>query len=109
MYRLTHINYGKYALTKEELEKMSEGLEALTNLDSFKNMKLSEIKLFEIIEKELKALEIIKKKNVDIQYFKKCKTVKQYNNAISFQMSNRVEYQLTQAEFALLKEVLENG
>ena len=62
----------------------------------------------EVIRKELKALEIIKTKNVDIIELKMSLSVKQYNNAISFKISYKKEYELIQEEFDLLKEVLED-
>lgn len=64
-----------------------------------------------IIEKRWNKLEkiikIIKTKNVNIVELKMSSSVKQYNNAISFMMFYKKEYELTQEEFNLLKEVLE--
>lgn len=67
---------------------------------------------FKIIEKELKALEIIKTKNVDIFFLiNSCDEVDKYNEEI---IDNTMYYcysncrKLTQEEFDLLKEVLEN-
>ena len=65
-----------------------------------------------VIEKELKALEIIKTKNVDIFFLiNSCDEVDKYNEEI---IDNTMYYcysncrKLTQEEFDLLKEALEN-
>ena len=55
------------------------------------------------IEKSLKALEIIKEKNVDIRWIEVCDTVKDYNKG----RDEHLNYELTEEEFNLLKEVLE--
>ena len=61
---------------------------------------------FETIEKELKALKIIKEKNVDLRdlkaYFKVECGLQEYNR------HQYKENELTQEEYDLLKEMLEN-
>ena len=64
---------------------------------------------YEQIEKELKALEIIKTKNVDIEYIKTCcfgtkSGFKEYNAYVG----HDEEYELSQEEYKLLEEVLED-
>lgn len=53
-----------------------------------------------IIEKELKALEIIKEKEPDISFLFRVKDLNHYNSCVW------KEQELTQEEFDLLKEVL---
>lgn len=60
---------------------------------------------YKTIEKELKALEIIMKKNIDTELLNNCHSVCEYNARFP---AIREKYQLTQEEFGLLKEVLEN-
>ena len=57
------------------------------------------------LENELKVLEIIKNKKVDIELFNRVKTCKEYNYSVGFSRLNR---DLTQEEYDLLKEVLKN-
>ena len=52
-------------------------------------------------EKKIKALEIIKKKNVDIEF------IKSHCDLIEYNKRHRIS--LSQKEFNLLKEVLENA
>ena len=52
-----------------------------------------------IAEERKKVLDIIWEKNVDIKYFKKCKTVEKYNNYCD----DTYKKFLTQEEFDLLK------
>ena len=94
---------------------MSKGLEALERVKKFSVLLDSEkdiVKdLVEIIpntlktiEKELQALEIIKNKGVDIL------ALQHYQNASQYNFSLRGKFsQLTEEEFNLLKDVLNNG
>lgn len=59
---------------------------------------------YEIVETALKALEIIKEKQVDLFKVAYTNTKEEYNDMVS---EHRRE--LTQEEFDLLKEWLENG
>lgn len=66
-------------------------------------------KAIKIIEKELKVLEIIKTKNVDIDYIKTCfydrkGGFKDYNSWVG----HDDDEELSQEEYYLLKEVLED-
>ena len=89
---------------------MSKGLEALKELkvwatNGYFACKPSECdELAEPIEKELKALEIIKNKGVDILALQYYENSSQYNFSLRGKFS-----QLTEDEFDLLKEVLNNG
>ena len=91
---------------------MSKGLEALDGLRFDVSMS-QDIKYIEankecdIIEKELKALEIIKKKEVNVNTLINCiigaiEPLEFYNEKVSANLK------LTQQEYDLLKEVLEN-
>ena len=55
---------------------------------------------FSIVEKSLRALQIIKEKIVDIPYLNKANDLDDYNTA------HRINDELTQEEYDLLKEVL---
>ena len=91
---------------------MSKGLEALNKIkdcleiadevdgDIVFTGEYEEQESLNIIEKELKALEIIKNKGVDISLFKK------YDDRNLYNYNYKSEYQLTQKEYDLLKEVL---
>ena len=62
-----------------------------------------------IIEKELKALEIIKTKNVDIDYIKTCFYDKKGGFKDYNALAGHYGYEeLSQEEYELLKEVLED-
>ena len=63
---------------------------------------------FELIKKELKALEIIKTKNVDISMFYEIVSTVDKMFAHDRYNQETNEEILTQEEFDLLKEVLEN-
>lgn len=83
---------------------MIKGLKALTNLRSFKNMSLNEIKYFETIEKELLVLNAIIDKKVDVDYLL---GVLQYDDGLevynnSIKSENR---QLTQKEYNRIMEM----
>lgn len=65
-------------------------------------IELKDSELFTTIEKPLKALEIIKEKQVDIHWLKGCKSLEEYNDCV-----NPWEEPLTQEEYDLLKEVLD--
>ena len=96
---------------------MSKGLEALKEICAMCYMRSKEEKIcqlfvqcekYKAIEKELKALEIIKNKKVDIHTLYRDSniigdTFDYYNNTMLF--SRGVQYQLTQEEYDLLKEV----
>lgn len=56
------------------------------------------------IEKKLKALEIIKEKRVDVGWLISCENIKQYNGVIG----TATHKLLTQEEYDLLKEVLDD-
>ena len=84
---------------------MSKGLEALDSLRFDVSMAqyinyLEANKECDIIEKELKALEILKNKKTDINLL--------LNNGLDFYNSCFYPRKLTQEEYELLKEVLEN-
>ena len=88
----------------------------MTSKEAFKELKENaqeicewELVRLNIIEKELKALEIIKTKNVDIDYIKTCfydkkGGFKDYNAWVG----HDDDEELSQEEYDLLKEVLEN-
>ena len=54
-----------------------------------------------------KAWEIVKEKNVTMFELKCCSSAKSYNECISFKIGFVKNYELTQQEFDLLKEMLE--
>ena len=104
--------------SKEELSGLT-GLEALEVSKQLKGFVLGFIKnglyrrfingSFDIIETALKALNIINEKNVDIEYIKTCFDdekggFKEYNAYVG----HDEEYELTQEEYDLLNEVLED-
>lgn len=60
------------------------------------------------IEKSLKALDIIKEKNVNVGLVKVLGSVEQYNQTYVYDNMLNVKWCLTEEEFDLLKEVLEN-
>ena len=100
--------------SKEALKSMCNHCEKLSIRDGFigcpfRNISNDYCEEFEIIKKELKALEIIKTKNVDIDYIKTCFYDKKGGfkdyNAWAVQYENE---ELTQEEYDLLKEVLED-
>jgi len=69
-------------------------------------IQVSVMKIVDIVEKnekDLKILEIIKKKRVNVDNVYWCKDVKQYNI-----MQFGIEKDLTEEEFNLIKEWLEN-
>ena len=105
-------------MNKEELSRLTD-LEALKVSKQLKGFVLEFIKngldrrfihgSFEIIETALKALNIINEKNVDIEYIKTCFDdekggFKEYNAYVG----HDEEYELSQEEYDLLKEVLGN-
>lgn len=105
-------------MTKEELSGLTY-LEALEVSKQLKDFVLEFIKnglyrrfihgSFDIIETALKALKIIKKKNVDIEYIKTCffdekDGFKEYNAYVG----HDEDQELSQEEYELLKEVLED-
>lgn len=93
---------------------MNKGLEALYTLfqkvdceKCFYKYDCDECLYVDIIEKELKALEIIKKKNVEIWTIKMAKDVETYNELVlKYKIYSPA---LTQKEFDLLKDVLEDA
>jgi thiamine monophosphate synthase len=94
---------------------MSKGLEALESLETeyytkngvrFLEFRDDDERL-DTIEKELKALEIIKEKDVDIYIFQRCETVDKYNSRVIHIVGETRE--LTQEEYDLLKEVLNDN
>lgn len=96
---------------------MSKGLEALKYLDEHNlNWHENPTKRYvAIIKKELKALEIIKKKKVNVGCFIECclflsyeEYIKQWGNWHEHIFKNISGEVLTQEEFNLLKEELEN-
>ena len=103
---------------KEELSGLTD-LEALEVSKQLKGFVLEFIKnglyrrfingSFDIIETALKALNIIKEKNVDIDYIKTCfydrkGGFKEYNAYVE----HDEDEELSQEEYDLLKEVLED-
>ena len=100
--------------SKEALKSLCNHCEKLSIRDGFigcpfRNISNDYCEEFEIIEKELKALEIIKTKNVDIDYIKTCfydkkGGFKDYNAYVG----HDEDKELTQEEYDLLKEVLED-
>ena len=105
-------------MTKEESSRLTD-LEALEVSKQLKGFVLEFIKnglyrrfihgSFDIIETALKALNIINKKNVDIEYIKTCFDdkkcgFKEYNAYVG----HDEDMELTQEEYDLLKEVLED-
>ena len=100
--------------SKEALKSMCNHCEKLSIRNGFigcpyRNISNDYCEEFEIIKKELKALEIIKTKNVDIEYIKTCFDdekggFKEYNAYVG----HDEEYELSQEEYDLLKEVLED-
>lgn len=105
-------------MTKEDLSGLTD-LEPLEVSKQLKDFVLEFIKngldrrfingSFGIIETALKALKIIKEKNVDIDYIRTCfydekGGFKEYNAYVG----HDEEYELTQEEYDLLKEVLED-
>ena len=91
---------------------MIKGIKALENIKKERPQYFSTLydldmwkEDIETIEKELKVLEIIKNKNVNILEIKLCNNYEEYNCCASNFFD--VE-ELTQEEFDLLKEVLEN-
>ena len=100
--------------SKEALKSMCNHCEKLSIRDGFigcpfRNISNDYCEEFEIIEKELKALEIIKTKNVDIDYIKTCfydkkGGFKDYNAWVG----HDDDEELSQEEYDLLKEVLED-
>lgn len=79
---------------------MTKGLEALEKIKT-QSLNVIEVdKCLSIIEKELRVLEIIKTKNVDISYFRRCRTVFDYNEYFY------AHDKLMKSEFDLLLEVL---
>lgn len=100
--------------SKEALKSMCNHCEKLSIRDGFigcpfRNISNDYCEEFEIIEKELKALEIIKTKNVDIDYIKTCfydkkGGFKDYNSWVE----HDDDEELSQEEYNLLKEVLED-
>ena len=100
--------------SKEALKSLCHHCEKLSIRDGFigcpfRNISNDYCEEFEIIEKELKALEIIKTKNVDIDYIKTCfydrkGGFKDYNAWVG----HDDDEELSQEEYDLLKEVLED-
>ena len=100
--------------SKEALKSMCNHCEKLSIRDGFigcpfRNISNDYCEEFETIEKELKALEIIKTKNVDIDYIKTCfydkkGGFKEYNAYVG----HDEDMELTQEEYDLLNEVLED-
>lgn len=72
-------------------------------IDGFKSGELIVVRLEDEIihRKKVRALEIIKNKRIDIEYIKCCETYEQYQTICSYWN------ELTQADFDLLKEVLQ--
>jgi len=86
---------------------MSKELSPLGWLNYYKNKLQSSSQTFrpngfDIIETALKGIEIIKDKRVNLEYLKCCETYRQYCLVCSY------GNEITQEEFDLLKEVLEN-
>ena len=84
---------------------MSKGLEALKELKEYwlNHLPLSAkngLRIVKVLEKEVKTLDIIKEKRVNIDYLRSCKSLEDYNNILI------KDWQLTQEEYELLKEVL---
>ena len=78
--------------------------EALNNIEKlFIGSPINPTRQFEIIKKDLEVLEIIKKKNVATFLIPCC------NNARDYSMKTSGFEALTDKEFKLLKEWLENG
>ena len=105
-------------MIKEELSGLTD-LEALEVSKQLKDFVLEFIKngldrrfvhgSFDIIETALKALNIINKKNVDIEYIKTCfDDEKGGFKEYSAYIGHDEEYELSQEEYDLLKEVLED-
>ena len=100
--------------SKELLKSLCNHCEKLSIRDGFigcpfRNISNDYCEEFETIEKELKALEIIKTKNVDIDYIKTCfydkkGGFKDYNSWVG----HDDDEELSQEEYELLKEVLED-
>ena len=100
--------------SKEALKSMCNHCEKLSIRDGFigcpyRCISNDYCEEFEIIKKELKALEIIKTKNVDIDYIKTCfydkkGGFKDYNAWVG----HDVDEELSQEEYELLEEVLED-
>lgn len=99
---------------------MSKGLEALKETamkivevlygkeEPLRNNKINELletKQFKIIEKELKALEIIKEKEVAVFVINDTSNFDEYNIRLLAYGTNQ---ELTQEEYDLLKEVLQD-
>ena len=78
---------------------MSKELEIFYEMKHYLSLEWSDLEDLDIVEKSLKALEIIKNKELNI-YFVKRLSLEDFN----FQC--RIEQQLTQEEYDLLKEVL---
>ena len=100
--------------SKEALKSMCNHCEKLSIRDGFngcpfRNISNDYCEEFEIIKKELKALEIIKTKNVYIDYIKACFYDKKGGFKDYNALAGHYEYEeLSQEEYDLLKEVLEN-
>ena len=97
----THFVLDGYIHIDEPIEIISE--------ESFRLSFLKYNSKLELENKKLKALEIIKTKNVDIEYIKTCFDdkkggFKEYNAY----MGHDEEYELSQEEYELLEEVLED-
>lgn len=85
-----------------------EALKTFGNLwMGYSTVKETYPKHYETIEKSLKALEIIKEKDVDVGLIKRSENWLDYYTRFKHRTGKNTE--LTEEEFDLLKEVLNNG
>ena len=88
------------------------GSEAMQQLESFKHMKLSEIELFETIERELKVNKILKEKKVDLPQIAEwladdnLKNIKETTEYYNRYIVNGYMEELTEEEMTLIVELL---
>lgn len=101
MKRLTHWNYKNTTLDLESCKPYLK-LGEIEDLEDKFNVDVNE-ELF----KKAKAFDVIKEKYVDMFELKCCSSAKEYNNCISFKIGFIKNYELTEEEYDLLKEVLE--
>ena len=92
---------------REDYKTIETELKRLKELEKENDLLKSLIKVYEASEKNGdEILRIIKEKKVEVNILEDCKTCKEYNDFIKHRVWFQEEYVLTQAEFDLLKEWL---
>lgn len=88
-----------YEVIEKELKELYGRREMMARLNEACEPHIIEDEVY----KKARAFDIIKEKRVNIDYLRSCKSLEDYNNILI------EKWQLTQEEYDLLKEVLDNG